>query len=224
MSDFLEIFNFELSPASFSEFIVSLISNIIFSLILRKIYLTYSHSVSNKILIANLFPLFSVAIFLIILTIKTSIVLSLGLVGALSIIRFRTAIKEPEQIVFFLIITSISISSAAGAILFPFIVIVFTWSYYFYLDSKLKDSVYSINDQLVISGKDLDIDVVNELVLFLLENRVNVEIQSINDKVENKVVVMRISNFTIDIFKSVKTFFKNKKQNKIEVQFFSSSE
>ena len=37
-------------------------------------------------------------IFLIVFTIKSSIVLSLGLVGALSIIRFRTAIKETEQI------------------------------------------------------------------------------------------------------------------------------
>ena len=47
----------------------------------------YSNSVSNKKIIANIFPLFSVAIYLIVITIKSSIVLSLGLVGALSIIR-----------------------------------------------------------------------------------------------------------------------------------------
>ena len=35
---------------------------------------------------------------LIISVVKSSLTLSLGLVGALSIIRFRTAIKEPEEL------------------------------------------------------------------------------------------------------------------------------
>ena len=42
-------------------------------------------------------------IFVIVITIKSSLVLSLGLVGALSIIRFRTAVKEPEQLVYYLV-------------------------------------------------------------------------------------------------------------------------
>ena len=46
--------------------------------------------------------------------IQSSLALSLGLVGALSIIRFRTAIKEPEQLVYLLMITGVAISSAAG--------------------------------------------------------------------------------------------------------------
>ncbi|MCR4837943.1 MAG: DUF4956 domain-containing protein, partial [Eubacterium sp.] len=36
----------------------------------------------------------------IILTIQSSIVVSLGMVGALSIVRFRTAVKEPMDLVF----------------------------------------------------------------------------------------------------------------------------
>ena len=51
--------------------------------------------------------------YLIVLVIKSSLALSLGMVGALSIIRFRTAVKEPEQIVHFLMITGISIAIAA---------------------------------------------------------------------------------------------------------------
>ena len=50
---------------------------------------------------------------LIVITIKSSLALSLGLVGALSIIRFRTAIKEPEQLTTLLIIMAISVSLAA---------------------------------------------------------------------------------------------------------------
>ena len=59
-----------------------------------------------------MFP-FILAMFLIVSVIKTSIALSLGLVGALSIIRFRTAIKEPGQLISLLILTSLSISFAA---------------------------------------------------------------------------------------------------------------
>ena len=50
----------------------------------------------------------------IILTIQSNIVLSLGMVGALSIIRFRTAIKEPLDLVFLYWAISIGIICGAG--------------------------------------------------------------------------------------------------------------
>ncbi|XKH50305.1 DUF4956 domain-containing protein [Chryseomicrobium palamuruense] len=51
---------------------------------------------------------------LIIMTISTNIVLSLGMVGALSIVRFRTAIKDPLDIVFMFWAIASGISSGAG--------------------------------------------------------------------------------------------------------------
>ena len=50
----------------------------------------------------------------IILTIQSNIVLSLGMVGALSIIRFRTAIKDPFDLVFLYWSISIGIICGAG--------------------------------------------------------------------------------------------------------------
>ena len=50
---------------------------------------------------------------LIITIVKSSLALSLGLVGALSIIRFRAAIKEPEELAYLFI--SISIGLGFGA-------------------------------------------------------------------------------------------------------------
>ena len=93
MNDLMDFSNLELSSTSLSQFLIGFIVTVFLSLLLRLIYIKYSDSVSNKSLIANIFPLFGVSIFLIVITIKSSIVLSLGLVGALSIIRFRTAIK-----------------------------------------------------------------------------------------------------------------------------------
>ena len=52
---------------------------------------------------------------LIIMTISTNIVLSLGMVGALSIGRFRTAIKDPLDIVFMFWSIAVGIATGAGA-------------------------------------------------------------------------------------------------------------
>ena len=71
-------------------------------------------TVSNKKLFSRIFPIYSIAIFGIITVIQSSLALSLGLVGALSIIRFRTAIKEPEQLIYLLMSTGIAIGAAAG--------------------------------------------------------------------------------------------------------------
>lgn len=57
----------------------------------------------------------------IILTIQSNIVLSLGMVGALSIVRFRTAIKDPLDLVF--LYWSISIGIICGARLYVIAVI-----------------------------------------------------------------------------------------------------
>jgi uncharacterized membrane protein YhiD involved in acid resistance len=51
---------------------------------------------------------------MVILTISSNIVLSLGMVGALSIVRMRTAIKDPFDIVFIFWHIAIGISSGAG--------------------------------------------------------------------------------------------------------------
>ena len=58
----------------------------------------------------------------IILTIQSSIVLSLGMVGALSIVRFRTAVKDPMDLVF--LFWAISIGIVCGAGLFEVAIVV----------------------------------------------------------------------------------------------------
>lgn len=50
---------------------------------------------------------------IVILTVQSNIVISLGMVGALSIVRFRTAIKDPIDLVF--LFWSISVGIACGA-------------------------------------------------------------------------------------------------------------
>ena len=151
MEEFLNLNNIELSTTSLAQFLIGFIITIILSISLKHIYVKYSNSVSNKKIISNIFPLFGVSIFLIVITIKSSIVLSLGLVGALSIIRFRTAIKEAEQIVYFLIITGIAIATAANSYVYPFVLVIFVFVYNFFMTYNKDTGVHSVNDQLILN-------------------------------------------------------------------------
>lgn len=72
------------------------------------------------------FPLLSISITVIFITIQFSLPLSLGLLGALSIVRFRTPIKEPEEIGFIMLVIATSLSCATFNITFAVILIIFS--------------------------------------------------------------------------------------------------
>ncbi len=58
------------------------------------------------------FPLMGISITAIFISVQFSLPLSLGLLGALSIVRFRTPIKEPEEIGFILLVIATSLAAA----------------------------------------------------------------------------------------------------------------
>ena len=93
--------------------IISFILCILSALVLKHIYTLKSNSLTGKYHIGSIIPLLALTTFLVISVVKSSLALSLGLVGALSIVRFRTPIKEPEEISY--IFLSIAIGLATGA-------------------------------------------------------------------------------------------------------------
>ena len=98
---------------SVTSFILSMILSFILSFFLSKVYRSQSNSFSNPESLARILPILSIGTTLIIVVVKSSLALSLGLVGALSIVRFRTPIKEPEELTY--IFLSIGIGLATGA-------------------------------------------------------------------------------------------------------------
>lgn len=224
MDNLFNLENLELSTTSLAQFLIGFSLTVLLSILFKIIYIRYSDSVSNKQVIANIFPLFSVSIFLIVITIKSSIVLSLGLVGALSIIRFRTAIKEAEQIVYFLILTGVSIATAANSYIFPIILFVFVFVYAYYKSKTKSETVYSVNDQLVISVNKIENKKITELALLLTNNKINVEIQSIKKVKNNTLIVLKLSDFNVDALSIVEKFIEDNNVTINELQFFSSAE
>ncbi len=107
------------------EFVINLIFTAIFAYILGRIYTRYGSSFSNKKLFASNFELIAVTTMIIITIVKSSLALSLGLVGALSIVRFRAAIKEPEELAYIFLTIAIGLGFGANQRLATFIGFIF---------------------------------------------------------------------------------------------------
>lgn len=96
-----------------SGFALNLLTVGVLSFILSQVYIHYGSNISNRRQFARNFIIIAMTTMLIISVVKSSLALSLGLVGALSIVRFRTAIKEPEELSFLFL--NIAIGLGLGA-------------------------------------------------------------------------------------------------------------
>jgi len=76
-------------------------------------FVRYAQVLANKRRFGRLFPLIAGTTLLMISVVKVSLALSLGLVGALSIIRFRTPIKEPEELAYLFLAIAIGVGLGA---------------------------------------------------------------------------------------------------------------
>jgi len=87
---------------------------IVLGFLVRFYYTRYAAPMGNLGNIGNVLPILSIVTFLVILVVKTSLALSLGLVGALSIVRFRAPIKDPMELTFIFIAIAIGLGAGAG--------------------------------------------------------------------------------------------------------------
>ena len=89
---------------------------VLMSFVVRAFYVGRAFSLTGKTHIASILPLLSAIVFLIIVVVKSSLALSLGLVGALSVVRFRTPIKEPEDLVYLFLAIALGIGYGANQV------------------------------------------------------------------------------------------------------------
>ena len=101
------------SPFSLLSLLFNLCIGALLSLVLSWHFKRFGSTLSNRDELAQVFPFILLTTILIISIVKSSLALSLGLVGALSIVRFRTPIKEPEELAYLFI--SIGIGLGLGA-------------------------------------------------------------------------------------------------------------
>ena len=93
----------------------------------------------------------------------------------------------------------------------------------FQKNNKSK-SIRSINDQLVITTKEISNKNIDSLIGALNKNGVNVEVQSLNKTDNNTIIVLKLSDFDLDKLSLVEEYLKSNKISTKEIQFYSSTE
>lgn len=112
LEDLLSDFTGDIS--SMWSVLLAIILSAVLGLILSEVYKRFGQSLSNRRKFGLLLPPIAMTTALIIMVVKSSLALSLGLVGALSIIRFRTAIKEPEELAYLFLTISVGLGMGAS--------------------------------------------------------------------------------------------------------------
>lgn len=99
-------------------FLLILLLSVAAALFVTYLYVHFYSSRASGSYVYLSFPLLGLSITAIFICIQFSLPLSLGLLGALSIVRFRTPIKEPEEIGFVMLLIATSLACATFNLLF----------------------------------------------------------------------------------------------------------
>ena len=145
---------------SITDFLINSAVIVVLIIILEFTYVKCARTISNRRQFAGNLLLIAFTTMLIISIVKTSLALSLGLVGALSIVRFRAAIKEPEELAYIFFAISVGLGLGANqtlVVIVAFVVaMLIIWGRYFikgksttqnlYLNVSAKSGVVELDD------------------------------------------------------------------------------
>lgn len=131
---------------SLTDFLVNSAVIVVLIIILEFTYVKCARTISNRRQFAGNLLLIAFTTMLIISIVKTSLALSLGLVGALSIVRFRAAIKEPEELAYIFFAISVGLGLGANQtiiVIVAFVVaMLIIWGRYFIKGKSTTQNLY----------------------------------------------------------------------------------
>lgn len=178
LESFEQFFTQSSAPFDITSLILALVLSAGSAYLLSKIYIKYGVSLSNKQKFASNFVLLTLTTTLVISIVKSSLALSLGLVGALSIVRFRAAIKEPEELLFLFVSIALGLGFGAGQFiptLISFVIILIA----IVVNTKLQSAKQEHNMNLVIN----------------MPKNENVDIKKISSILSNHAIDLRLKRF-----------------------------
>ena len=109
----------------YALFVLDLVLGGLLAQYIRFLYMRCGSAHSDAESLSSVFPLLTLIIIAVISVVKSSLALSLGLVGALSIVRFRAAIKNPEELVYLFLCIAVGLALGAGQRVLAVVLVVF---------------------------------------------------------------------------------------------------
>ncbi len=205
----------KMEDIGFFPFLILLLISLLCSMLVSYLYLKFYKNRATGSQIHRAFPLLGVAITAIFICIQFSLPLSLGLLGALSIVRFRTPIKEPEEIGFIMIVVATSICCATFNVLFLAIILMVTYIGLLIMQKGPSFLKGRLNDGMIILTVPLDeyrtlsVDILNHLE----KTFPNGKIDSISENNDSSVVSFSFTRMHKDIPATLSNEIKNISNN-----------
>ena len=216
LSNFFLNENVEINLTTFA---FNLITVVILTYLIKLIYNKYSQSLSNKDYFSKNFVVLGITTCLVITIVKSSLALSLGLVGALSIVRFRAAIKEPEELVYLFLVISTGLGLGAnqakitilGVTIALIIIIIFS----FFSNKKIKNLHLNIFQLSFVLNKNITDEIFSKILLILNKNCKEIDFISMSSEKNESSIHFEISPNSVKSFSSINKELKNIKDLKI---------
>ena len=210
------------------NFIVAILLSLILAYLVKFTYIKVSTSLNDKEHFSETFVPLAIITTLVITVIKFSLALSLGLVGALSIVRFRAAIKEPEELVYLFFIIGIGLANGANQFLVSILATIITITILYF--RKLYNDKIKASNITASSTNILQIQIKKgsqnlEEIIAQLKNKVEyIKLKSLSSDEE-----LAQYNFWFDINKKEFSSFIKKieeissKNKNVSIQIYSRS-
>lgn len=201
------------------SFFLMLLGVWILSSLLALHYNKFFPHVSRSQSMGKTLIIISTITFLIISVVKSSLALSLGLVGALSIIRFRTPIKEPFELSYLFISIAIGLGFGANQWLPTSIVVIFSLLvlvYYSKNSNKLVEGSFFIYMDFLKSDNDMDIE---DILIGIAENiNINMNLRRVDRNPKStKITINAMIKSNEDLVKLNKELVKILKPSTISI-------
>ena len=217
----LKFFSNEAIQIDLTTFLISLLTVAFLCFLIQIFYIRFSSTLSNRFNFSKTFIILGVTTCIVIMIVKNSLALSLGLVGALSIVRFRAAIKEPEELVYLFLIIAAGLGCGAGQLQITIVGIIFSLViiYVYSLISKKEeiDYIETINLAIIINQDISDIKI-NEIIEKVKKVSKEIKFVSMSRTIENTNINLDIKVINFEKLVSITNLIKkNYKDSKIIV-------
>jgi len=174
----------------FGNFFIAILLSLILSYFVKLTYIKVGRALNDKDYFSDTFIPLAIITTLVITVIKFSLALSLGLVGALSIVRFRAAIKEPEELVYLFFIIAIGLANGANQFLLSSIataiIIVFLFARNIYKDKTGNEGNFSSDSNILsVNITDNTKKNIDEIIEDLKKNFKYLKLKSVNIEKNN---------------------------------------
>tara|TARA_B100000989_G_C19520430_1_gene463906 strand:- start:798 stop:1511 length:714 start_codon:yes stop_codon:yes gene_type:complete len=211
----------------FGNFFIAILLSLILSYFVKLTYIKVGRALNDKDYFSDTFIPLAIITTLVITVIKFSLALSLGLVGALSIVRFRAAIKEPEELVYLFFIIAIGLANGANQFLLSIIattiIIGFLFVRNIYKNKTDNEGNFS-SDSNVLSVNIIDNTQKNidEIIKELKKNFKYIKLKSVNIEKNNSNYVFWYESDNSNLQDLLKNISKLSDDN-VSISIYSKS-